>query len=313
MFSATPRCLGTLLVCQLLFAGAHYSCAQDGTETPARTRWSAQVGAGVEYDTNVSVDEVDLSSGESDYARVLDFELGMRHKFTEHTQLSVNYDISQSDYQEFDRVDRLTQIVGADLSTKFGKGSAGLSAHYIDSQLDGDGFLSYVRVSPSISRFLAQKWFTRAAYVYTERTIDNRPERNADTHTGEIDAYYFHRGLRSYFNVGYRYRDEDAIAPELDFSAHGIKLRYIRRFAMFGRQAKAELAMRYEERDYKSPEPTIDEPRRDDRLRWKFDFELPVKDRWTWQLYYSYGDYVSNLPRADFTQTIVGTRLQFAW
>ena len=43
------------------------------------------------------------------------------------------------------------------------------------------------------------------------------------------------------------------------------------------------------------------------------DFEVPLNDRLTWQWYYSYGDYVSNLPRADFTQNILGTRLQLAW
>ena len=45
----------------------------------------------------------------------------------------------------------------------------------------------------------------------------------------------------------------------------------------------------------------------------KADLEWLLTPRVTWQLYYSYVDYVSNLPRADFIQTIMGTRLQFAW
>ena len=60
-------------------------------------------------------------------------------------------------------------------------------------------------------------------------------------------------------------------------------------------------------------EPTIGEPRNDDRLRVKADLEWLLTPHVTWQLYYSYGDYESNLPRADFTQTIIGTRLQYAW
>ena len=137
--------------------------------------------------------------------------------------------------------------------------------------------------------------------------------RNADTHTAEIDLYYFHRGLRSYLNFGYRYRDEDSVAPELSFSGHAVKLRYIRR-VMFGqRQVKGEIAVRYEVRDYRADEPTIGEPREDDRLRIKMDAEIPLSNKLSWQLYYSYGDYVSNLPRADFTQTIIGTRLQWTW
>lgn len=149
--------------------------------------------------------------------------------------------------------------------------------------------------------------------MYSEREIDERPQRDATTKTGELDLYYFHRGLRSYLNLGYRYRDEDAKAPELDFDAHSLKLRYIRRFDLLGQKAKAELAVRYEVRDYRSEEPTIGERRDDNRLRWKADFELPITTHLTWQWYYSYGDYISNLPRADFTQSIVGTRLQYSW
>ena len=288
------------------------SLAQDD-ESKSRTRWSAEAGIGFEYDTNVSVDEVDLTSGQSDTAWILDFELGMRHSFSEKTTATLTYDISQSTYSEFSRVDRLTQIAGADVSHDLGKARAGISAYYIDSRLDNQAFLQYARLSPSLSGFLAQKWFARGAYVYSEREIEERPQRDAKTQTGEFDLYYFHRGLRSYVNLGYRYRDEDAVAPELDFDAHALKLRYIRRFDLWGKKAKAEAALRYEVRDYLSDEPTIGEPRNDDRLRVKFDFEIPISTKLTWQASASYGDYVSNLPRADFTQTIVSTRLQYAW
>lgn len=315
---APPRvCLSLTVIC-LLACGVSCTLAPtrlnaQETSTPSKTRWRGEVGTGVEYDTNVSVDEVDLSSGESDYAWVADFELGVQRDLGEKTRASLNYDISSSRYQEFSRVNRLTQIAGADLSHDLGKSNVGLSAYFIDSKLDGDDFLRYLRLSPSLSGFISKRWFTRGAYVYSEREIDQRAARDATTHTGEVDFYYFHRGLRSYLNIGYRYRDEDAIADELDFTAHSLKLRYIRRFDLWGKKAKAELAVRYEERDYLFDEPTINVPRNDDRIRWKIDFEVPLSKRLTFVSYYSYGNYVSNLPRADFTQTIVGSRLQYAW
>ena len=92
--------------------------------------------------------------------------------------------------------------------------------------------------------------------------------------------------------MGYRFRDENATAPELDFRAHALKLRYIRRFEMLGRQAKGELALRYERRDYRSEEPSIGIRREDDRWRWKVDFELPLSEKLVWQSYYTYGDYI---------------------
>jgi hypothetical protein len=304
---------GTLnLALALLLTVTAVSCPAQENENSGR-EWFVEVGVGAEYDTNVSVDEVDLSSGQSDYAWVADFNLGLKQQLGDKSRLGINYDVSQSSYSKFSEVDRLTQILGADISREIGPTSAGLSAYYIDSRLDGDGFLRYVRLSPSLSGFISKRWFARGAYVYSERRIEDRESRDADTQSAEGDLYYFHRGLRSYLNLGYRYRSEDAVAPEFDFGAHSIKLRYIRRIEALGTRWKAELALRYEARDYVFEEPTIEEKRNDDRLQLKFDLEAPLSPRFTWQFYYSYGDYESNLPRADFVQTIVGTRLQFRW
>ncbi len=302
----TPRL--SCLALALLAAGA------SAEESELRQReWRGEIGVGAEYDTNVSVDEVDVSSGQGDSAWLVDLELGISQPLGERSDLKLSYDFSQATYERFSRVDRQTHIVGANLGTDLGEANAGVSAYYIKSRLDGEPFLEFVRLSPSLSTFLAKKWFARGAYVYAERDIEERTERDASTHSGEADLYYFHRGLRSYLNIGYRYRDEDATAARFDFSSHGFKLRYIRRFELFERQAKAELAWRFEARRYASPTPNIGEDRKDDRSRWKLDLEIPLTPRLALQAYASYGNYDSNLPRANFTQAILGTRLSYGW
>ncbi|MDP5053596.1 MAG: hypothetical protein NWP69_07395, partial [Congregibacter sp.] len=157
------------LLCVLL---AFVVRAQEPGNTATKTKWSGEIGIGAEYDTNVSVDEVDLSSGQSDTAGIIDFELGVKHTFSERIEASINYDLSQSSYQEFSEVDRLTQILGADINMDLGGSSAGLSAYYIDSRLDGDAFLKFTRLSPSLSGFLSRRWFARGAYVFSEREIE---------------------------------------------------------------------------------------------------------------------------------------------
>ena len=297
-----------------LFALAVLAAGAAAQEDGERSReWRGEVGVGAEYDTNVSVDEVDVTSGEADSAWLVDFELGVTQPLGKHSDLNLNYDFSQATYERFSRVDRQTHILGTDIGTDLGKANTGISAYYINSRLDGEPFLEYLRVSPSLSGFLAKKWFARGAYVFSERTIEDRADRDATTHSGEADLYYFHRGLRSYFNIGYRYREEDATAARFDFRSHGLKLRYIRRFDLFERQAKVELAWRFEARRYLSPTPSIGEDRKDDRSRWKLDLEVPLTRRLALQTYTSYGNYDSNLPRADFTQTIVGARLSYGW
>ena len=177
----------------------------------------------------------------------------------------------------------------------------------------GDGFLELWRVSPAVSGFLSKRWFTRGAYVFSDKTLDERADRDAQTHAGEADLYFFRRGLRSYFNVGYQFKNEDAEAARFDYRSHNVKLRYIHRLEVFSRLAKIELSWRFEDRDYLSETPSIGEDRDDTRNRWKVDLEYPVTDRATVQLYGGYAEYDSNFPAADYYQTVFGTRFLYSW
>jgi len=309
------RALATLLTAGIACSSA-WAQDQSGDEDNSDNRkadWSAEIGVGAEYDSNVSVDEIDTNSNESDTAMVLDAELGVSKPLSDNIEFSLSYDLSQSWYEEFDNLNRQTHIIGADLGVEVGKVDSGLSYYYINSRLDGDSFLESQRVSPYVSRFLSKKWYTRGAYVFSDKTLEERSERDAEFHAGEFDLYYFQRGLRSYFNFGIRYKDEDAESDEFDYQSGLIKLRYVRRFQLFSRLSRWELAWRYEDRDYSDPTPEIGEQRRDKRHRFKTDLEIPLFNNAEISLYYKYGDYQSNLERADYLQHVIGTRLQYSW
>jgi hypothetical protein len=275
--------------------------------------FSAEVRVGAEYDTNVSVDEVDAASEQSDYAALLGAQFEYQHEFTGGAEISLGYDFTQTLYDEFSNLDRQTHMLSADLKHKVKTVDIGISYHYIDSLLDNDDFMSIERASPYASMFLSRKIFARAAYVYTDKKIDNRNARDADTDAGELDLYWFRRGLRSYFNFGYRYKDEDANADRFDYKSNSLKLRYIQRFQLFERLAKLELAWRYEDRDYASHTPSIQEDRADDRQRWEIDLEIPVLEDAAILFYYKFSDYDSNLPRADYLQHVAGTEFVYRW
>jgi hypothetical protein len=284
-------------------------------EKPARTgpEFSADIALGAEYDSNVSVEEVDAATSESDYALTLDVGLGLKQQLSQTTELGLSYDYSQSNYHEFSQVDRQTHLLGTDLAWDFASVDSNLSLFYIHSRLDGEKFLELWRVSPALSGFLSKKWYARGAYVYSDKAIEQRPERDADTHAGEGDLYFFRRGLRSYFNLGYRFKDEDAVADRLDYSSHSLKLRYIQRIELFSRMTKLELAWRYEDRDYSSITPSIGEKRDDERHRWRVDYEIPIWKGGAMHFYYSYADYESNYEPVDYYQTILGSRFIYRW
>ena len=275
--------------------------------------WSAELRAGGEYDTNVSVDELDASSERSDYAALLEGQVEFQREFGNGAEFSAGYDVSQTFYDEFSELDRLTHILSTDLKGEWAGTDIGLSYHYVDSNLDGDDFLGMNRVSPYASTFLTRRLFARLAYVFSDKDIEERPDRDADTDAGEVDFYWFRRGLRSYFNLGYRYKDEDASADRFDYKSNSFKLRYVHRFPLLDRLAKVELAWRFEDRDYSSPTPSIGEDRSDDRHRLEAELEIPVMEDAAIVIYGKYNDYESNLPRADYDQTIVGTQFVYRW
>lgn len=300
-----------LIFSSLLVLGTAGDVAADNEKSA--TEFSAQLGIGGEYDSNVSIEELDANSNQSDYALIMDAELGVEHKFSDATNASLSYDFSQSMYQEFSELDRQTHLLGADINTDFGKIDTGLSLFYINARLDGEAFLEYYRASPYLSGFLAKRWFTRGAYVYSDRSIEQNDGRDGESHAGELDLYYFRRGLRSYFNLGYKYKDEDAREDRFDYEANSLKFRYIHRLDVANKPLKLEFAWRYEDRDYSGITPSIGEEREDKRHRVKFDAEYPVSERGAIQFYASYGDYDSNYPRSDYTQEVFGTRYTYSW
>ncbi len=312
-----PHCAVLPIALSLLVATqAARGADEPTTPSPSGPEFSANAAIGAEYDSNVSVEEVDRVSSESDYALTIDLGVGVSQQISRNTELALSYDYGRSDYREFSAVDRQTHILGADLALDMDKVDTNLTAFYINSRLDNEKFLELYRISPAVSGFLSKKWYARGAYIYSDKSIENSPERDADTHAGEGDLYYFLRGLRSYFNLGYRFRDEDAVDDTLDYRSHGLKLRYIHRFELFSRMTKLELAWRYEARDYSTLNPDIGdagEERDDNRHRWRVDYEVPVWAGGAMQFYYSYADYDSNYEPVDYTQSIAGTRFIYRW
>ena len=287
--------------------------AGQDAETPVPTDWSAQIGIGVEYDSNLSVEEVDVTSNQGDYAMTLDAGFAVKQDLSKSATAALTYDYSQSIYDKFSQVDRQTHMLGADLGLDFARVDPSISVYYITSRLDGSQFLDLYRVSPSLSGFLAQKWFARAGYVYSDKTIHDRAGRDATTNAGEADVYFFMQGLRRYFNLGYRFRDEDAKADQYDYISNSVKLRFIQRIQVFSRLTKLELAWRYEDRDYGSDTPSIGEKRHDQRSRLRLDYEVPVFASGVLQFFAGYADYESNYPPAAYDQTLVGTRFMYSW
>jgi hypothetical protein len=274
-------------------------------------QWTLEAGLGVGYDSNVAIDEIDSTVGTGDNATLATVDVSVEKLLSESSKAKLNYRYASTDYEQFEDLSRQTHLIGASFSKDLGNLNSGLHYFYVDARLDNNPFLTYQRVSPFISGFISQRWFARSAIVYADKVLEDRPGRNAVTHAGEVDAYYFWRGLRRYFNLGYIYKDEDNEADRFDYQSHAIKLRFVQRFEVFSLLSRLELTARYEDRDYSAITPRINDFRNDRRLRFQLDYEVPLNEHFSWTFYAGYSDYQSNLTSAAYDQTTVGTLVEW--
>ncbi|MBL4619984.1 MAG: DUF560 domain-containing protein [Marinicaulis sp.] len=302
---------GSTLACIIIGATAMTPvlAQKAGTEERLASPFSAELSVGAEYDSNVSVAELDTNTGGDDFAAVIDVDLGFEKDLSENTEISAGYSFSQSLHDQFTNFDIQTHFASAGLSHDFGAVDAGASYRFIYSSLGGTGFLQMQQIEPYVTKFFGKKMFVRAAYTYTDKDFKNRTDRDAMAHAGGADIYWFVDGVRTYFVTGYKYESQDAVDPQFDYNAHKIKVRFSQRIPMGKRYAKLKLGWRYETRDYSSITPSIGVIRNDDRHRLGAEIEIPVTDKIYTLLEYEYSDYTSNLPSADYTQSLAGLKL----
>ncbi len=297
----------------LIAAPVKDALAQDQSEDAGKPRFFIELEGGGEYDSAVSLDELDLSSEESDTALRAEAAVGYTQPFGETVELDLSYRYSILDYQDFSEVDQNSHILSADLTKDLGEADIGLSGFYVNSDLDDESFLELARISPYVSGFFTKGWFARAGVVYSDKTNDVNSGRDATTVIGEIDLYHFPPGKPWFFNIGYKYRDEDADAARFDYTGNTYKARYVHRLTLFGNKARFELSYRRLDRDYSSVTPSIGEDRSDERDRAHAQLELALTPRFDAELYYTYSDWGSNLDSVDFNQYVAGLVFRYRW
>ncbi len=280
-----------------------------GTEERLDSPFSVEISTGAEYDSNISVSQIDSNTGADDFAAVIDADLGFETELSENTELGLGYSFSQSLHSEFSSFDIQSHFASAELSHDFGDVDIGAAYRLIYTRLGGNGFLVMQQFSPYTTKFFGKKIFVRADYTYTDKNFENRVDRDATVHAGGGDVYFFINGIRTYIVAGYKYEKEDATDPQFDFQAHKVKARFSQRIPMGKRDAKLKLSWRYEARDYSSITPSIGVIRDDTRHKLKAALEMPVTDSVYTLLEYEYSDFASNLPSVDYTQNLVAARL----
>ena len=279
------------------------------SEKKAKNPFRVRASVGWEYDSNVSVDEVDVDSTAGDSSIALAANLSYKNALTKDTSGSISYGFSQNDYSDFSAFDLRTQTLSGNLTHDFGKFKGGATLRHITADLDSEDFLTLDQVSLFANRFVNKTVYLHGEYTYTDKELDSFSGRDATKNAISTDVYFFLDGAKRFWVLGYKYEDEDANEAQFDRTIHSFKVRYNRRFSALGREMKAKFKGRYQLRDYDSITPSIGEIRDEDRLRLGVELEIPLKNRFFMVLEYEYADFSSNLLSADYTQSVVGVKV----
>ncbi len=278
--------------------------------------WPIQLtmAAGLQYDDNVTVDELDNTSNRSDVAAVFDFDAEYQKRFNQGTDLSVGYSLAQRSFFEESEFDLQIHNGKLGLKQNFEDFDLGVDFYTIHARLDRDGLLNIQQLSPYFTTFLTDKLYLRSSYRYQDKSFKDNKDRNAQTHAIDNDLYYFLDSTREYLVAGYRFESENTRADQFDYNAHQFVVRYAKRWVWYGnRPLRMRLDWRYEKRNYESITPSIGEIRDDDRHRLRMRLDLPITKTLTGLLKYEYRNHSSNLESVDFTDNRVEAQLQMTF
>lgn len=282
-----------------------------GAYAQVKHEFSVEGSVGIEYDDNINVTEIDTETNQDDFAGISEFGAELEVKFNKTDSLSAGYNFSQS--EQFDFSDFDLQIHGSNITYDhdFGKVNAGVTHQFFYTRLGGSDLLTMNRATPYISAFPNKYLFVRAAYTYKDKNLNERIDRDAKTHMGEVSSFIFLNGTHTFLSARYRYEDEDAKASEFDFTAHVFKAGIDTRLPFGGEKNRFEVDVEYELRNYKSITPLIGEIRDDDRFTLDVSWQVPFGKNFYLETKYRFRDFRSNLLSADFSENIASASIGF--
>ncbi len=290
-------------------AVAALGLAPGAVRAQSKTEFSGKASAGIEYDSNISVIELDQNTARDDFAGAFDGEVGLDSTLGDKTDFSLAYNFSQSLHFDFTNFDIQTHRGTASLDRDLGPVKAGVSYFYAYSTLGRKGFLTLQRINPSLAWFMGKRVYLRAAYEYTDKAFRNRTDRDATVNAGGLSAFFFIDGTRTFISASYKLELQDATAPQFDYDGHNVRLRFSHDFMLGDQKVEFDAGWRYERRNYSKITPSIGVKRDDKRNRLEANLEFPLGERLFLRLEYEYDKFVSNLPSADFNQNLAAARL----
>ena len=262
---------------------------------------------GIEFDDNVTVPEIDATSGEADVAAVADLSGSYRFFDTERAVVEAGYDFAQSLHFDLSDADFQSHAVWLDGSLAIGEQGGGLGYRFATSSLGGDGFLNLHELRPRLELPLRPGWTAELAVAYLNKDFLDSQDRDRDAHhfTAGVQNFFRLPDGKARFDAGARFEAEDARGSEFDYLGLSLGGGLRVPFAWRGEWA-LDLAYRLRLRDYSSQTPSIGEARLDLDNGVGVGLMRRLTRRVEAHLDYRFTAADSNLPSADYLDNTLG-------
>lgn len=293
----------SILVACMAFSSSAYS-EDEG--------FSLVASAGGEYDSNITVDEVDVTSDKGDIAALLDLSVSYKTKAVENFTLEFGYDFSQSLYSEESQFDLQSHALSFNADTEVSGVDLGLAYGFYNTSLGGDKFMDMHMVSPNAAIFFGDGSYLRADYSYFKKSFTIQEARNADTHSFGASLYQF-MDDGSFFNFGLKHERENTVSDEFDYVGWVGLVGYQKKVDLAGKETKFSLSVEYQTRKYENITESIGEKRDDKRTTVSASVIYPVFKSFTIKPEYRFVSAQSNFDSADYDEHTIGAVVGYAF
>ena len=277
----------------------------------AKSPLSIEAKIGAQYDSSISIDQTDLNARQGDAALVLGLSGRYRAFKSGATNLAVGYDFDQTRYQDLTNYN--LQIHSPSVSAAAKMGDITLSGEYrfYHMRLGGNAFLDMHMATPSVSGFFGPRLFWRAAYGYSRKDFATANKLDAETHSGDVGAWYFFNKRRSFISLSARYERENAADSAHDFKSWSLAVRAQTPLPYLGRDSRLRAGVAYRSRDYLGITPAIGSARREARYSYSLSADIPIGGGFIARPEWRNMDRHSNYAAADYVENITTLTLVY--
>ena len=286
------------------------------TAESAAPAWdvSGKVRAGLEYQSNVNVSELNQASGQPDSARLLEADLNASWQATDKLQFFAGYSLQDKKYQEADDFNLRLHLAFLDSQYQWGATSFGINLYHADAQLAADPFLTLTQSSVYAMHSASDTWYLRPALTLGQKRFDSISGRDAQTRSLSADSFWFSADGQRFISLGLRYDWEDAEAAEFRYQAPAVQLKMSTRFTAWTLPQQLQFGARLAQRQYemhKVQNTTGD--RNDLQRQLDLQWQVGLSDRFAIISKVEHGDFQSILDSADYTETRGSMSIQLSF